>query len=400
MAPNPMLARRLNYRAGILYGGSMLFPRAVFASNGLHEMRERRMEVAYHLRDRRGGGVPPPIRPPLPAPVECGLNPSLDPVVDRAYYPTILYFPAGRTVGGSSYRYLCIHALDMDAGGGLILAGSNDFMAWAQLNGADPLPGLSPASHHPRVVQLGADLFRLYYWDSAASIYGPSSVRTALSSDLVNWTGDTALLNGASAWATGAGAGWNRGSYGPGHIIYNPAAANAGANPFAYTYAMYFGATDGSRETVGLAYGADGVTFELYGEVLGNGAPGSWDSSYTTYPAIVRSPAGGWALFYSGGATAAHEGLGAATSEDGLAWTRLSVSAPYIARAPGTWREDRCYAAGAVADFAGQFSGAGRASECKLLVSGRSGAGDYACGSFCVDFPDRGTPIAGGDMQS
>jgi hypothetical protein len=324
-------------------------------------------------------------------PVEYAHNPVLAPAVDRAYYPSVMYFPAGFTVGGTPYKYLVIHALDEDAGGGLCIAGSQDFKTWVQLNGGNPLIGLPSAAHHPHVTQIGPASFRIWYWDTSVSIYGVNAMRTAVSTDLINWTGDQPLQNGTNPIITGA-PGFNTGTYGPCKVFYNSAASNVGTNPFNYTYAMFFDGTTGSYESIGLGYSADGITFNLYAEVLPAGAPTSggntarWDSNYTTFCDMFQTPLGKWLMFYSGGRAASSEGIGVAVSDDRLAWTKMETVAPLISMKAGTWRDNRAYAPSIVTDFVNRFNGAGDQSDMKMLVSGRDASGKYTLGYFNVPY--------------
>ena len=324
----------------------------------------------------------------LGLPEEYDSNPVLNPATDRAYFPTLLYFANGFDVGGTPYKYLCIHSSDEDAGGGLLLAGSQDFKTWTQLNGGNPLVGIPAAASHAFVVQVAASSFRLYYWDST-KIYTVAAIRTAVSTDLINWTNDQPLQNGVTPIVTGVGGDWNYGTYGASHVIYNPDATNAGTNPFDYTYAMYYDGTTGNTEDLGLAYSSDGITFTLYGRVLTHGSatpanPIPWDSRYSTWAQIIRLPSGMQLMFYSGGAASANEGVGTAISSDGLTWTKLNISAPLIARVAGTWRDNRCYTPSLLTDYTNRFSGAGDVCDVKMLISGRSAGGDYTCGYFKI----------------
>jgi len=122
---------------------------------------------------------------------------------------------------------------------------------------------------------------------------------------------------------TGAGTSWNKGSYGPVYLFYQPSAANSGADPWSYSYIMYYDGTDGGREQIGLAYSADGEFWTAYDEnpVLPISASPAWDSKYCTYGAIYRDDLG-FHFWYSGGALSANEGIGYAFSTDGKTWTK------------------------------------------------------------------------------
>lgn len=327
----------------------------------------------------------------LAIPVEYVNNPVLNPATDRAYYPSVLYFESGFTVGGTSYKYICIHSGDVDAGGGLIIAGSQDFKTWVQLNSGNPLVGLPSSAHHCTLVKLGSSSFQIYYWDST-KIYEAAAIRTAFSTDLINWTSDQPIQNGINPIITGgSGPNWNRGSYGPCDVIYNASASNTGTNPFDYSYAMYYDGTTGAFQSIGLAYSVDGITFNLYGLVLDHasttwGLATPWDSSYTTAGKILETTLGKKLMFYSGGNNAGHNGVGAAISEDGLVWERLTTNNPLIGTVAGSWRDSRAYAISLVSDFTNRFSGAGDEVDVKMLVSGRDGGGDYTCGYFNIPY--------------
>jgi len=326
----------------------------------------------------------------LALPQEYDHNPVLNPPIDRAYYPSVLYFESGFDVGGTLYKYLCVHSADVDAGGGLLIAGSHDFKTWAQLHGGTPLVGLPATAHHSHVVQTGPSAFRIYYWNSAL-LYTVAAIRTAVSVDLINWTSDQPVQNGPSPIVTGVFPNWNNGSYGPCCIFHNPTATNTGNNPFDYSYAMYFDGTTGAFESIGLGYSVDGITFNLYGLVLDHGStthgnPVPWDSGYTTACTIFRTPLGRWMMLYSGGVSNAYEGIGAAVSDDGLSWTKLTIDHPLLERRTGTWRAQRCYTPSAVTDFENRFSGAGDVADLKMLVSGMDAGGDYTCGYFSIPY--------------
>lgn len=322
---------------------------------------------------------------PLAPPIEYGSNPVL-PVGTgtRGYYPTILYFPAGFAPGTDviAYKYICVY--EYIASGSLAIAGSNDMKTWVQCNGGAGLVGLVATAGHPTIVQVTGG-FRIYYNDGSI-IYDVASCRTAFSTDLVNWSGDTQLLNGVTPIITGVSPNWNRGSYGVSHVAFNPTATNTGADPRDYSYMIYYNGTTGGDETLGLGYSADGITFECYGEVLGLAGPGAWDEDYSGWASIIDLPNGWKLMFYSGGNNIGNHAVGTAISPNGLVWTRLNPTYPLLGRVYGTWHEQRCYAMRVIADFVTKFNGDGDTVPVKMLVSGRDNAGNYTSGYFTLDF--------------
>ncbi len=324
----------------------------------------------------------------LALPVEFQSNPVLDPATDRAYYPSLLYFPSGFDIGGTPYKYVCVHSLDTDSGGGIIIAGSNDFETWTELNSGNPLTGLPSSAHHPHVVQLGDSSFRIYYWDTSL-LYTVSAMRTAVSSDLLTWTDDQPLQNGANPIVTGVHPDWNRGTYGPCQCFYNAEATNEGDNPFDYSFALFFDGTTGGQESMGLGYSADGITFNLKAEVLpcsGSGSTAAWDANFASYGEMFQTPLGKWVMFYSGGISAVNEGIGIAVSDNRINWTKMTATRPLITVNAGTWRDNRAYACSLVTDFTDRFTGNGEEADLKMLVSGKSAGGDYTLGYFKIPY--------------
>jgi len=315
-------------------------------------------------------------------------NPVMDYTPDRSYYPTLLYFSGGFTPPGGfgTFKYICI-SQNYSGSSGLDLRGSNDCKNWTRATAAGLVGLTNPA--HPFVVATPGEAaaYRIYYWDTA-NLYTVAAMRTATSDDLVNWSNDAPLANGAYLpIVTGVSPDWNRGSYGPSTVLFNPAATNPapgpGVNPFDYSYVLYFDATTGGVQDIGLGYSADGVTFDLYGQVFTFSA-NCWDATHVSSARVFQIPDGRWLMIYSGGDGASNHGIGMAVSADGLDWKRLSHD-PMLARWPLHWRAERCYAAAVLTDFDNNFDNNGDSADIKMLVSGRqtiAGTAHYAMGYF------------------
>jgi hypothetical protein len=63
--------------------------------------------------------------------------------------------------------------------------------------------------------------YRMWYWDSAV-LYSVAAIRYAESPDGAVWSNDQSLQNGAVPIVSGGDPWWNRGSYGPCGILYDP----------------------------------------------------------------------------------------------------------------------------------------------------------------------------------
>jgi uncharacterized repeat protein (TIGR01451 family) len=316
---------------------------------------------------------------------EYTANPVFDPADHRAYYPCVLYDPDGFSGHGASYYYKMWYG---GYGGGHYEAVtySNDGVNWTA---PVELQGIDTNGYHAKVVYVpdgfgsGPYYYKIWYWDPD-NLYSINAMRTADSADGVNWENDQPLTqDGTKPLVTGTWPDWNRGTYGPVAVLYNPGASNTGGNPFDYTFTMYYDGTTGGQEVIGLGYSADGNFWTRYGDdpVLDLGASGEWDDNYVTTGSVIPDIDGEWHLWYSGGSSAAHEGIGHATSPDGINWTKDPAN-PVLSINDGVpWRDVRTYTP-SVLYSSTLFDGHGDEVHYKMWFSGRTNTPEtnYAVG--------------------
>ena len=181
-------------------------------------------------------------------------------------------------------------------------------------------------------------------------------------------------------------------------IHFNSAAGNTGTNPFDYTFAMYYDGTTGGVESIGLGYSADGNTnWRIYGSapVLDHGVPGGgdWDSDYVTAGTIIQGDDGLWRMWYSGSGPSGggNQGIGYATSADGITWTKdpgNPISSIYQAVA---WRNSRCYTP-SVLYSSTRFDGHGDAADYKMWFTGEASYNENRTIGYAIT-PPPGTSI-------
>jgi uncharacterized repeat protein (TIGR01451 family) len=310
---------------------------------------------------------------------EYGSNPIYDPVDHRTYYPCVLYEPNKFSGHGASYYYKMWYA-DYSSVGTYkeAVTYSDDGVNWTA---PVEMQGMSANGYHAKILYIpegygaGPYYYKIWYWDSVMS-YSINDLRTADSADGVNWVNDQILTqDGASPLVTGVSPDWNRGSYGPVAMLYNPSASNSGSDPFDYTFTMYYDGTTGGVEVIGLGYSADGNHWTRYGNnpVLDLGGGGEWDSNYVTNGSVIPGDDGIWRMWYSGGQTSAHQGIGYATSPDGISWSRDPGNPLYSVNDGVAWRDDRCYTPSVFYDADG-FSGHGDVSLFKMWFTGQDQA--------------------------
>ena len=279
----------------------------------------------------------------------------------KAYYPSVLYDAAMFSGHGPAARYRMWYGTE---GGQTGLATSPDGVDWTDvgvvMSGGyhgnveyyeQGFPGANSGSNP----SADAMYYRIWYWDPGV-IYTVAAIRYAESADGVNWHNDQPLRNGAVPIVTGGSAGWNRGSYGVCDVLYDPGAANLGTD---WTFTMYYDATTGGDEAVGLAFSTDGMVWTGYDAdddgaadpvLQGSYVSGAWDYDYATWARVVKNADGRYEMWYSGGDGAVNHGIGHATSPDGIGW-RKCPSNPILHVSDGVgWRGDRTYVAALIED--------------------------------------------------
>ncbi|MBC7248518.1 MAG: DUF11 domain-containing protein [Actinobacteria bacterium] len=311
--------------------------------------------------------------------IEYSPNPIYDPAGHRAYYPSVIYDPAGFSGHGASCYYKMWYGgygSEPGAAHNEAVTYSDDGKSWSA---PVELQGIQSGGYHAKVVYVpegygaGPYYYKIWYWTGVMD-YRIENMRTADSADGVNWVNDQAVSqNPSHPLVTGTWPDWNRGTYGPVSVLYNPGASNSGGNPFDYSFTMYFDGTTGGVQVIGLAYSADGNYWTRYGDapVLGLGAPGEWDSNYVTSGEVLRDGSGQWHLWYSGGVSAAHEGIGHAVSADGITWTKDAANPIFHVSDGVPWRNVRTYTPSVLYSPTG-FDGHGDAASFKMWFNGRT----------------------------
>ncbi len=330
---------------------------------------------------------------------DCGSNPVFSPS-GGAYYPSVLYDAGNFSGHGAAYPYKMWYTRHDTYLAGL--AGSYDGLNWTLL--AYPLTNLPPANHMVVIYNRagfalnGSTYFyRIWYWDNTMN-YTIVDIRAAYSPDGVTWYHDQSITQVGTSLITGeASSTWNRGSYGPFAVIYNPSgtAALDDTDVFSHKYVMYFDGTSGGQESWGLSYSVDGLLWQGYQDVDGNdvavltpGGTGTWDATHVAQGSVVHNPGGGWELWYSGGNGASNQGIGHATSPDGIVWTKdlgnpitdlgcPTSLPPTSLGCTGTWDASRNYTP---VVLPAPLGGTCQRAELRMWRTGVSASGAYSIG--------------------
>ncbi len=240
----------------------------------------------------------------------------------RAYYTKVLYSPTAIFHDGTSLRkYVAFYG----KGTGTAVAYSDDGYTWTN---EATLTGIVSTGYHCEPVLIGTTVY-FYYWDGVTN-YAPTAIRRAQIDITTNCSvaaSDTPL---AGDYIHGVTADLRRGTYGPAAIFYNATPTDDPSNPYSYAWCMIHDGTDGAFEAMFFAVSTDGLTFSAWNglnEVIPRGTYPDWDAYTGT---MVAWQAGGmWHAIYSGGIGTIHgsdgnyaDGLGYATSSDGITWTK------------------------------------------------------------------------------
>jgi predicted GH43/DUF377 family glycosyl hydrolase len=299
----------------------------------------------------------------------------------KAYYPTIIE-------EGSTYT------MWSDSATGVQMATSTNGISWTtvgSVTGLTPPAGTQPS--HTLVEDIDGT-YRMWYHPNTIA-YDISDIRTATSTDGLHWTNDqpltqvnTSLGVGSVVYDDDNNNTWNRGSYGPADVIYNPAGSATIVTPvdkasvWSNKYVMYYDGTSGNSESLGLAVSDDGINWEGYtvGGVAvpvltGSHVSGAWDQNYVSRATVLKENDDTFDMWYSGGVTTMDQGIGYASSTDGINWTRDPN--PIFSASDGVaWRANRTYTPVVIGD--------------QMWFTGKDNSGNYTIG-YATGVPEPGT---------
>jgi len=303
----------------------------------------------------------------------------------KAYYPSVLYDADEFSGHGASAKYKMWYGTSDSQTG---LATSDDGVSWTDL-GAVMTDGYHATVEYYLDGFAGANTgdspsgstmyYRMWYWDPSF-LYNVAAISYTESPDGVNWYNYQPLQNGVVSIVSSGDPWWNRGSYGPCDILYNPGASNTGTD---WTFTMYYDGTTGGDEAIGLGFSSDGITWTGYDAdsdgkadpvLSGTYAASDWDYNYVSRATIIKNAADDYEMWYSGGVGAMNNGIGYATSSDGINWAR-DANNPIFHKDdtgyPGyPWRQSRTYCPMVIKD----------GSSYKMWFSGKDASGNYAIG--------------------
>ena len=319
--------------------------------------------------------------------LEYAGNPVYSP--GKAYYPSIV-------LDGGTYEMWSTKS------GGIQYATSPDGLNWT--TSPSSVSGLT--SPHHVLAEKYADFagcnsgtnpssatmsYRMWYWHSG-HLYSIADVRYAESPDGLAWHNDQPISQvGTTVIDNSSSGNWNRGSYGPCDVLYDPSGSATLVEPvdeasvWANKFVMYYDGTTGGTESIGLAVSNDGRNWSGYNGgavpvLAGTGNSGDWDRTYVSRSTTIRESDDLYHMWYSGGDGRMDHGIGYAASDDGIHWTRDGAN-PIFHKDDGVpWRANRTYAPVVIGDH--------------MWFTGKSNSGVYAVGHAV---PDVQPPVADAD---
>jgi hypothetical protein len=320
---------------------------------------------------------------------------------NEAYYPTVLYdvnlfngkggaYPYKMWVDKHLQHYISNDGLDwtfIAHTDGYLVGNVRHPLVKYYKDGFDStVSGINPSDERM--------YYRIWYWN-ADYLFDIQAIFYAESPDGRTWYNcqpiaqETPLVIDNSSDSN-----WNRGSYGPADVLYNPTASNTGAD---WTFTMYYDGTDGGDESIGIAFSADGIHWIGYDSdddgyadpvLVGSDDASAWDGGPKGYVSrctvIIKD--GQYKMWFSGGQTRMHDGIGFASSLDGINWTKHPENPIFHKNDGVKWRTERTYCPAAVYDPAG-FSGNGEAYPYKMWFAGKSGSASK------VGYATAGAPV-------
>jgi len=272
---------------------------------------------------------------------------------DRAYYVRVLRSSGGFHDGTRLRDFVAYYG----DGAGMSCAFSDDGLAW---DNEKKVSCIAENGYHVVCALEAPDRLRILYWDPDVSNqpYAMAGLRTAVcnpKADAAAFTEDVACTG--NLVTEGTETAWNRGHYGPSFLWYNPEPTSVPGKPFTWRYALFFIATTGGNDSLGLGYSDDAVDWRLNGNapiLSGLVNPQSWEGSngYVSACHVERLEDGRWWMLYSGGQSG-NAGIGYAWSWDRIHWTKASFN-PVFRSGDGPFLE-RCYTPTLVQDVDGSL---------------------------------------------
>ncbi len=267
----------------------------------------------------------------------------------KAYYPGVCYDMDEFSGHGISAKYKMWYGT---SSGRVGFAYSDDGISWNDLGLV-----VGDVNYHCKVLydQEGfggsSYYYKMWFADSDIWPYNIETIRYAESTDGINWVNDKPISQDSQNPLITGECGWLYGTYGPGTVLYNPDGYVEwhDDDPMGHRYVMYYDVAtmnciDGETESTALAYSLDGLYWKRYGDqpVILSGPDGAWDSLYVYAWSILRDD-DVYHMWYSGGGSSSHEGIGYATSSNGIDWTRDSDNPIFHVDDGVDWRNERTY---------------------------------------------------------
>lgn len=325
---------------------------------------------------------------------EYPTNPVYSPLPNRAYYPTVQYNKNQFDGHGNAAYY----KMWSDTPSPISLAISNDGVFWQMIGN---VVGLTNARHS--VVLYDPDCFgegngyyyKIWYWNSAFST-SIAGFRTAKSADGINWVQDSPCTqNPLFPLVFGPyGSSYFYNFFGPSTVFYNANATNNPSDPMSFRYVLYYigsaaGNPPGQWDNTCLAYSIDGVDWSRYGSLpvlIPSGNSADWDGFFSTSASVIKTE-NKYHMWYSGSPDGGGniKGIGYASSNDGINWTRASSNPIFYITDGKAWRNVRTYACSVLFD-PDYFGSPSDNKALKMWFSGLSSTGIYSVGLATSNF--------------
>lgn len=301
--------------------------------------------------------------------VEYSANPVFDPTA-KAYYPCVTYDAA-------TYEMWYATA------SGISYATSSDGISWTEVAVCTGLQN----PNHCWVVKTGSNTYEMWYWDQG-QLYSIAAIRHADSSDGISWSNDAAITQDASQpIITGIWPHWNRGSYGPCTILFDPTITTLDKTSIMNNrYVMYYDGTTGGDEFIGVGGSLDGKHWvgNPTGLPVLDHPPSGSGPEYVSRCTVLKE-AGVYRMWFSHGATTMDDGIGYAESTDGISWEEDPNNPIFHVNDGVTWRLDRTYTPSVIKD----------GWTYKMWFSGKDATGNYAIGYATLSVTPPAPPVGG-----
>lgn len=287
------------------------------------------------------------------------------------YTPCVIYNANQFNGDGAAFLYKMWY-VDSGSPSTLSIAYSNDGINWT-FGSNLAISLVSKSATHPFVLYDPAGFggtpirYKMWFWSGNFGQSDPAEIQYSESADGVTWIPAVGITQDPLAPLFGGveGATFN---FGMGCVLYNPTPTSIPGQPYTFRYVMFYNTSAVDDPLLGviniaLAYSDDGIFWSRYGSgpiLIPSGDFSQWDGRLNWFASVIKL-ADGYHMFYSGAnvvdSSHFYNGIGHASSTDGLTWSRDADNPIFLFSDGVAWRSRSTWSPCVITNFADPAQG-------------------------------------------